>query len=51
MSPVSAGSKDVAVGQTVALIVEEEGDLAAFKDYKPGGGLGTVAGAAAGADL
>lgn len=31
-----AGSKDIPVGQTVALIVEEEGDLAAFKDYKPG---------------
>lgn len=32
-----AGSKDVPVGQTVALIVEEEGDVAAFKDYTPGG--------------
>jgi pyruvate dehydrogenase E2 component (dihydrolipoamide acetyltransferase) len=33
----AAGSKDIAVGTAVALIVEEEGDLAAFKDYTPGG--------------
>lgn len=27
------GSKDVPVGETVAIVVEEQGDVAAFKDY------------------
>lgn len=30
------GSKDVPVGAAVALIVEEQGDIAAFKDYSAG---------------
>eukprot|EP00775_Hariotina_reticulata_P012800 gene12800-12928_t len=31
-----AGSKDVPVGTTVALLVEEEADVAALKDFTPG---------------
>ena len=30
------GSKDVPLGTPVAILVEEEGDVAAFKDYSPG---------------
>eukprot|EP00736_Rhodelphis_marinus_P001812 Rmarinus@m.19070 len=30
-----AGSNDVAVGQPIAVVVEEEGDVGAFKDYAP----------------
>ena len=33
---VGPGSKNVEVGTPVAIIVEEEGDIAAFKDYSPG---------------
>jgi pyruvate dehydrogenase E2 component (dihydrolipoamide acetyltransferase) len=28
-----AGSKDVPLGKVLAILVEEEGDIAAFKDY------------------
>ena len=30
----SEGSKDIPVGTTIAIVVEEEGDVAAFKDFK-----------------
>lgn len=30
-----AGSKDVPLGKVLAILVEEEEDIAAFKDYKP----------------
>ena len=30
------GSKDIKVGESVCLVVEEESDIAAFKDYQPG---------------
>lgn len=33
-----AGSQGISVGTTVAILVEEEGDVAAFKDYTPGAG-------------
>ena len=29
-----AGSKDVPLGKVLAILVEEEADIAAFKDYK-----------------
>merc|ERR1711990_1155764 len=32
----SDGAKDIKVGEAVCVIVEEEADVAAFKDYKPG---------------
>ncbi|XP_059613212.1 dihydrolipoyllysine-residue acetyltransferase component of pyruvate dehydrogenase complex, mitochondrial [Phlebotomus argentipes] len=35
---VSAGSKDVPIGKLVCIIVENEADVAAFKDYKDTGG-------------
>jgi len=31
---VPAGSKDVPVGSLVAILVEEQADVAAFKDYQ-----------------
>lgn len=34
---VPDGSKDIAVGAPVAVLVEEAGEVAAFKDYTPGG--------------
>lgn len=33
----AAGSKDIPVGKLVCIIVEEEGDIAAFKDFKDDG--------------
>merc|ERR1711868_169046 len=30
------GSKDIKVGEMVCVVVEEEGDVAAFKDFKAG---------------
>jgi pyruvate dehydrogenase E2 component (dihydrolipoamide acetyltransferase) len=33
----AAGSKDIPVGKLVCIIVEEEGDVAAFKDFKDDG--------------
>ena len=30
------GSKDIKVGEMVCVVVEEEGDIAAFKDFKVG---------------
>lgn len=38
------GSKDIPVGTTVALLVEDAGEVAAFADYSPGAG-GTAAAA------
>jgi pyruvate dehydrogenase E2 component (dihydrolipoamide acetyltransferase) len=35
---VSAGEKNIPVGKPLAIVVEEEGDVAAFKDYQPEGG-------------
>lgn len=35
---IAAGSKDVPIGRPVCIIVENEGDIAAFKDYKPSEG-------------
>lgn len=32
-----AGSKDIPIGKLVCIIVESEGDCAAFKDYKDDG--------------
>lgn len=32
------GSKDIPVGTTVALLVEDAGDVAAFANYSPGAG-------------
>ena len=32
------GTKDIELGKVVAIIVEDEADIAAFKDYKPGSG-------------
>lgn len=34
----TAGSKDIPIGKLVCIIVENEGDVAAFKDYKDDGG-------------
>ncbi len=44
---VAEGAKDIAVGAPVALLVEEADQVAAFKDYTHGSGVG---GAAAGAE-
>jgi pyruvate dehydrogenase E2 component (dihydrolipoamide acetyltransferase) len=30
-----AGTKDLPLGTLLAILVEDEADLAAFKDYKP----------------
>ena len=30
------GAKDVELGKVVAVLVEDEADVAAFKDYQPG---------------
>lgn len=35
---ISAGQKDIPVGKLVCIIVENEGDIAAFKDFKDDGG-------------
>ncbi|ESP03381.1 hypothetical protein LOTGIDRAFT_137484 [Lottia gigantea] len=35
---VAAGSKDVPIGKLICIIVEEEDDVAAFKDYEPQAG-------------
>lgn len=40
------GTKDIEVGTTVAIVVEEEGDVAAFKDYSPSSGGAAPAAAA-----
>ena len=34
----AAGSKDIPVGKLVCIIVENEADVAAFKDFKDDGG-------------
>lgn len=34
---IQAGTKDVPIGKLVCIIVEEESDIAAFKDYKDSG--------------
>lgn len=34
---VPAGSKDIAIGKLLCIIVENEGDVAAFKDFKDDG--------------
>ena len=39
----SDGTKDVEVGTPVAVLVEEEGDIDAFKDYQPGAGAAAEA--------
>ncbi|KAI7843060.1 hypothetical protein COHA_003233 [Chlorella ohadii] len=47
---VTEGTKDIQVGTPVALLVDEEEQLAAFKDYKAAGsGSGATTAAAAGA--
>ncbi len=50
---VAEGTKDIQVGTPVALLVDEQEQLAAFKDYKAAGGssgdTAAAAGAAAGA--
>lgn len=43
----TAGSKDIPVGKLVCIIVENEADVAAFKDYKDEGGAAPKAAAAA----
>jgi pyruvate dehydrogenase E2 component (dihydrolipoamide acetyltransferase) len=30
-----AGTKDIPLGKVLAILVDDEGDIAAFKDYKP----------------
>lgn len=35
---IPAGTKDVPIGKLVCIIVQEEGDIAAFKDFKDTGG-------------
>jgi len=42
-----AGSKDIPVGKLVCIIVENEGDVAAFKDFKDDGAAAPKAAAAA----
>lgn len=37
---VPEGTKDIAVGTPVAIVVEEAEDAAAFADYQPGAGMG-----------
>lgn len=44
---VPAGQKDVPIGKLVCIIVENEADVAAFKDYKDTGGAAKPAAAAA----
>lgn len=41
------GSKDIKVGEMVCVVVEEEGDIAAFKDFKVGDAPAAAAPAAA----
>lgn len=36
---VPAGTKDVAIGKLVCIIVDSEDKIAAFKDYQPGTNL------------
>ena len=43
---VDEGAENIPVGQLVAIMVEEEEDVAAFKDYKPEEGASTPAPAA-----
>lgn len=43
----TAGSKDIPVGKLVCIIVENEGDVAAFKDFKDDGGSAPAKPAAA----
>ena len=43
------GTKDIELGKVVAIIVEDEADIAAFKDYKPGSGAAPTKLAAAAA--
>lgn len=45
----TAGSKDIPIGKLVCIIVENEGDVAAFKDYKDDGGAAPPKPAAAAA--
>lgn len=33
-----AGTKDVEIGQLVAILVDDQGAVGGFKDYKPEGG-------------
>lgn len=42
-----AGSKDIPIGKLVCIIVENEGDVAAFKDFKDDGGAAPAKAAAA----
>jgi pyruvate dehydrogenase E2 component (dihydrolipoamide acetyltransferase) len=42
-----AGSKDIPIGKLLCIIVENEGDVAAFKDYKDEGGAAPAKPAAA----
>lgn len=42
-----AGSKDIPIGKLVCIIVENEGDVAAFKDFKDDGAAGPKAAATA----
>lgn len=35
---IAAGTKNVPIGQLVCIIVENEADVAAFKDFKDSGG-------------
>lgn len=44
---VPEGSKDVAVGTPVAIVVEDESDIAAFADYQAGTSAAAPAAAAA----
>lgn len=43
----TAGSKDIPIGKLVCIIVENEGDVAAFKDFKDDGGAAPAKAAAA----
>jgi pyruvate dehydrogenase E2 component (dihydrolipoamide acetyltransferase) len=45
----AAGSKDIPIGKLVCIIVENEGDVAAFKDFKDDGAASTPKPAAAAA--
>ncbi|PRW60729.1 dihydrolipoamide S-acetyltransferase [Chlorella sorokiniana] len=47
---VPEGTKDIQVGTPVALLVDEEDQVAAFKSYAPAGGSGGAAAAAAAAE-
>ena len=46
---VPEGTRDITVGTPIAIMVEDEGDVAAFKDYKAAGGPATAAATAAAA--